>query len=110
MTDKIVVLSSCGSAGEAESLAESLIEKRLAACVSILPGVQSVYHWQGAVQRTSEFLLIIKSTRALFPRLREELLRMHSYETPEVLALTVVDGSARYLEWIDREVVLPSTQ
>ena len=110
MTDKIVVMSSCGSAAEAEKIAKSLVEKRLAACVSILPGAQSVYRWQGAMERTSEFLLIIKSTRPLFAELRNELLRIHSYETPEVLALPVVDGSASYLEWIDREVVLPPTQ
>ena len=110
MTDKIVVMSSCGSAAEAGKIAESLVEKRLAACVSILAGAQSVYRWQGAMERTNEFLLIIKSTRPLFAELRKELLRIHSYEMPEVLALPVVDGSASYLEWIDREVVLPSSQ
>ncbi len=108
MTDKIVVLSACSSEEEAGKIAEALIAKRLAACVNVLPGVRSVYQWKGAIQRSREVLLIVKSTRQAFPALRAELLRLHSYETPEVLALPVVDGSEGYLDWIGREVVLPS--
>ncbi len=109
MTDKIVVVSNCGSEAEARKIAESLVEKRLAACVTWVPAAQSVYRWQGTIESSTEILLMIKSTRAAFPDLRLELLKLHSYETPEILALPVVDGSASYLDWIDREVVLPST-
>jgi periplasmic divalent cation tolerance protein len=104
MTDKIVVLSSCGGEEEASRIAQSLIEIRLAACVTILPKVQSVYRWQGAVERSEEFLLIIKSSRALFEKLRAEIARLHSYDVPEVLALPVVDGAGAYLQWMDQEL------
>lgn len=106
MTDKIVVLSTCEGREQAEKLAESLVTKRLAACVNIAAGIESVYRWKGQVERASEFLLIIKTSRALFAGLRAEIERLHSYETPEVIALPIVDGSEAYLAWLDRE--LPS--
>ena len=104
MTDKIVVLSTCASPEEAERIARALVEKRLAACVNVLPGNRSVYRWKGAVEDASEVLLVIKSSRALFAQLRGELEKLHSYEVPEVIALPVVDGSERYLGWMDREL------
>jgi len=104
MTDKIVVLCSCGGEEEASRIAQSLIEIRLAACVTILPRVHSIYRWQGAVERSEEFLLIIKSSRALFEKLRAEVARLHSYEVPEVLAMPVVDGASAYLQWMDQEL------
>ena len=104
MSDKIVVLSACGSAEEAASIARALIERRLAACVNIVPGVRSIYRWKGAVEEAEEWLLAIKSSRALFERLEAELRRMHSYETPEIVALPVVAGSAGYLEWLSAEL------
>ncbi|MGO9095012.1 MAG: divalent-cation tolerance protein CutA [Bryobacteraceae bacterium] len=104
MSDKIVVLSACGSAEEAASIARALVERRLAACVNIVPGVRSVYRWKGAVEEAAEWLLVIKSSQALFDRLEEELRRMHSYETPEIVALPVVAGSAGYLAWLGAEL------
>lgn len=104
MSDKIVVLSTCGSAEEAASIARALVERRLAACVNIVPGVRSVYRWKGAVEEAEEWLLIVKSSQALFERLEEELRKMHSYETPEIVALPVVAGSASYLEWLGAEL------
>ncbi len=104
MSDKIVVLSTCGSAEEAASIARALVERRLAACVNIVPGVRSVYRWKGAVEEAGEWLLIVKSSQALFERLEEELRKMHSYETPEIVALPVVAGSASYLEWLSAEL------
>jgi periplasmic divalent cation tolerance protein len=104
MSDKIVVLSTCGSAEEAASIARALVERRLAACVNIVPGVRSVYRWKGAVEEAGEWLLIVKSSQALFERLEEELRKMHSYETPEIVALPVVAGSASYLEWLGAEL------
>lgn len=85
-------------------MARALVEARLAACVNIVPGVRSVYHWQGAVQEDSEWMLIIKSTRPLFEQLAAELRKIHSYEVPEVLAIPVVAGDEAYLEWVDREL------
>ncbi|HUA17325.1 MAG TPA: divalent-cation tolerance protein CutA [Bryobacteraceae bacterium] len=104
MTDKIVVLSTCASAKEAERVAHALVEKRLAACVSILPGARSVYRWKDAVEEEEEVLLVIKSSRELFDRLCGEIERLHTYELPEVIALPIVDGSQGYLTWLDHEL------
>lgn len=100
MTDRIVVMSTCGSADEAERLARMLVERRLAACVSVVPGVRSFYRWQGAIESAGEWLLLAKSSRELFPDLAAALQEAHSYEVPEVLALPVTDGSASYLAWL----------
>src|SRR5271168_2099833 len=97
MTDKIVVLRACASAEEAQRIARGLVEKRLAACVNVIAGVQSIYRWKGAVEEEAEVLMVIKSSRGLFNQLRIELERMHSYEVPEVIAIPVVEGSERYL-------------
>jgi periplasmic divalent cation tolerance protein len=104
MTDKIVILSTCDSEEQAARVARHLIEKRLAACVNILPGARSIYHWKGAIEEAQEFVLLIKSRRDLFPKLRAELLTVHSYEVPEVIAIPIVDGSEQYLTWLDREL------
>jgi periplasmic divalent cation tolerance protein len=104
MTDKIVVLSACASAEEAQRLARALVEKRLAACVNIIPGVRSVYRWKDVIEDEEEVLLVIKTSRGLLDELREEIERLHSYEVPEVIALPVVDGSERYLAWMNREL------
>jgi periplasmic divalent cation tolerance protein len=100
MTDQIVVLSTCSSAEEAERLARMLVDRRLAACVSVVPGVQSYYRWQGAIESAAEWLLLAKSSRDLFPALSAALEQAHSYELPEVLALPVVEGAANYLNWL----------
>ena len=104
MTDKIVVLSSCDSEEHAAELARHLVERRLAACVSIVPGARSVYRWKGAIEESVEWVLIIKSRRDLFHGLREELGKMHTYEVPEIIALPVVDGAENYLAWLDGEL------
>jgi periplasmic divalent cation tolerance protein len=104
MTDKIVVFSTCASAEEAQRMARSLVEKRLAACVNVIPGIRSVYRWKDAIEDEEEVLLLIKTSRALLEELREEIERLHSYEVPEVIALPIVDGSERYLSWIAREL------
>jgi periplasmic divalent cation tolerance protein len=104
MTDKIVVLSTCASAEEAEKIARHLVENRLAACVSIVPQVRSIYRWKGVVEDASEWLLIIKSRRGLVERLSAGIASMHSYQVPEVVALPIVDGAPAYLSWLEREL------
>ena len=104
MTDKIVVLTNCGSADEAAKIARALVEKKLAACVNVMPAVRSFYRWKGAIEDEQESLLVIKSSRALFNDLRVEIEKLHSYEVPEVIAVPIVDGSEGYLEWLDREL------
>lgn len=104
MTDKIVVLSTCATADEAEKIARGLIDARLAACVSVLPGARSFYRWQGAVENAAEWLLLIKTSRERFESVRLELEKLHSYEVPEIIALPIVDGAANYLNWLDTEI------
>jgi periplasmic divalent cation tolerance protein len=104
MTDKIVVLSTFASAEEAQRVARALVEKKLAACVSVVPGIRSVYRWEDAIVDEEEVLLVIKSSRALIQELTDEIERLHSYEVPEVIALPVVDGAERYLAWMNREL------
>ena len=104
MTEKIVVLSNCGSEEEAVRVARALVEAQLAACVNILPKIRSVYRWKGAMEEETEWMLLIKSSRVLFPQLEAKLRTVHSYEVPEVLAIPVVDGSEDYLGWLDREL------
>jgi len=101
MTDKIVILSTCASEEEGQTLARLLIEQRLAACVSLLPRMRSVYRWKDAIESTEECLLIVKTSRELFDPLRRILEEAHSYELPEALALQVVDGSPAYLNWLE---------
>lgn len=100
MTDKIIVLSTCASAEEADRIAHQLLEKRLAACVNILTGARSLYRWQGAIEEAAECLLLIKSRQGLWEDLRAEIERLHSYEVPEILLLAIEDGSPAYLDWL----------
>lgn len=104
MTDKIVVLTTCSTPDEAKKIARHLLDLRLAACVQLSAPVQSLYHWQGAVEESEETLLFIKSSRPLLERLRAEIARLHSYSTPEVVALPIIDGAPGYLAWMDREL------
>ena len=101
MTDKIVVLSTCATEEEAEKLSRALLDAHLAACVNIIRGVQSLYHWNGAIESATECLLVIKSSRELFAAVRSALEKAHSYEVPEVLALPVVECAENYLRWLD---------
>ena len=104
MTDKIVVFSTCATEAEAEKLARQLVESRVAACVSIVPGARSIYRWQGQVETAMEWVLIIKSARELFEALRLALEKAHSYEVPEMLALPVVEGAPNYLNWLEAQL------
>lgn len=105
MTDKIVVLSTCATADEAERLARLLLDERLAACVSVVPAVRSFYRWKGAIESAEECLLLIKTSRKLFADLCETLRKAHSYEVPESLAVPIVEGSAAYLEWMEQHLL-----
>ena len=105
MADQIVVLNTCASEEEAGRLSQMLVERRLAACVSVVPGVRSFYRWQGAVASAGEWLLVIKSSRRLFPALAAAIQQAHSYEVPEILALPVLEGSPNYLEWLSSSLL-----
>ena len=104
MTDKIVILVTTASRDEAKRIARHLVEARLAACVNIVQSIESVYRWEGQITEDVEFLLIIKSVRGLFPEIRNEIAQLHSYQTPEVICVPILDGSPHYLEWLAASV------
>jgi periplasmic divalent cation tolerance protein len=97
----VVVLVTCGSRREAGRIARAVVALRLAACVNIFDApIDSVYRWKGKLERSHEFLLLIKSSRGRLPALRREIERMHSYDVPEFLVLPVAGGSPGYLAWL----------
>src|SRR3954451_4195462 len=100
MTDKLLILTTAGSESEAKQIATTLVERRLAACVNILPRVASVYRWRGKVEAAEEFLLIIKTVKAQQEQVQLAIRELHSYELPECIAIAVEGGSTEYLEWI----------
>jgi len=100
--DPIVVFMTAANGEEATRLAEMLVGAHLAACVQILPEMESVYRWQGKVERQAEVLLIAKTTRGKFDELEREVRALHSYDTPEIVAVPILTGSAPYLEWLNQ--------
>ena len=106
----IIVFMTAANPEEARRLAELLIEKRLAACVQILPEIQSIYQWKGEIQRESEFLLLAKTTGERFVELERAVRAVHSYETPEIVALSVTASSEPYLKWLLEGVRSPAVK
>ena len=105
MTDKIVVLTTCGSQKEARRVARALVESKLAACTNIVQApVESVYRWKGKVESAQEFLLIIKTSRARFRALEKKIRQMHSYKVPEIIAIPIASGSRDYLKWLSDSI------
>jgi periplasmic divalent cation tolerance protein len=102
-SDYGVVLVTASSQKEAETIAGSLIESQLAACVNLLP-IHSIYTWQGQIHSASEWQLIIKTDLSLFSQLEKKIKELHSYEVPEIIALPILAGSQPYLKWISDQV------
>ena len=100
--DPIVVFMTAANGEEATRLADMLVGAHLAACVQIFPEMESVYRWQGKVERQAEVLLIAKTTRIKFDELEREVRALHSYDTPEIVAVPILTGSAPYLEWLNQ--------
>jgi periplasmic divalent cation tolerance protein len=95
-----LILSTAGSRDEADRIAHALVDAQLAACVNLLPGLQSIYRWQGKVESAGEVLLLIKTTAANLDRVESALRAAHSYEVPEFLVLTPESGSEAYVRWL----------
>jgi periplasmic divalent cation tolerance protein len=105
MTDKIVVLVTCGSKNEARKIAKALVERRLAACVQeVGVPVRSTYRWRGRVESANEVLLLIKTSRGRLSAVSALVKKLHSYDVPEIIALNIADGSREYLDWITSNV------
>jgi len=105
MTDKRIVFVICENRPQAELIAQTVVQHKLAACVNVLPGVRSCYVWEGKLTWADEVLLLIKTTSSRLGQLRDQILDLHSYEVPEIVAVEIETGLAAYLDWIEKSVV-----
>ena len=96
----IIVFNTCNSEEIASSIAETLVGQKLAACVNIVKGVESVYQWQGKIEHDKEILLIIKTRQLLFEQVQNAIQELHDYELPEIIAVPIDIGEKNYLSWI----------
>jgi len=103
----LACLTTCPDAATAEQIAETLVGEGFAACVNLIPGVTSIYRWQGVIERSSEVLLVIKTTEAGFGMLRDRLIELHPYELPELIAVPVGPGLPAYLDWVREQIARP---
>jgi periplasmic divalent cation tolerance protein len=104
MTDKRIALTTASSEEEAHKIARALLDRRLAACVNVIPQITSIYRWQGRVEEAREWFLIVKTTAEAFAQVRGVIAELHSYELPECVCLTIEDGSPDYLQWIAESI------
>jgi len=104
MTGNKLVLTTAGSHDEAQRIGRALVERRLAACVNIVPQIESIYRWKEKIEEADEWLLVIKTTVLAFDRVRDAIKELHSYELPECICIEIEDGSADYLKWISESV------
>ena len=104
LTRHIICLTTAGSLQDGEKIARRLVEKRLAACVNVLPGAVSFYHWKKKLCRDKEAILVIKTVRTKISSLEKDLHKIHPYELPEFIVLPIAEGSRRYLRWIRENV------
>jgi len=105
MANCVMVFVTCKSSAEARRIARAMVTSRLAACANVLPGkIESTYRWKGRVERARETLLLLKTTRRRWPKLRDAIRRAHSYDVPEIVALPIAAGLDKYLEWIGGSV------
>ena len=98
--EHLLILCTCPSPNDADAVATGLLEERLAACVNRVPGIKSLYRWEGRVTHDDEVLLLIKTSANLFERVEQTIKALHPHEIPEIIALPIVAGSAEYLRWI----------
>ena len=102
--EAIIVLSTCPDADTARRIGRSLVEEKLAACVNILPPMESIYRWKGVVESASEVLLIIKSTHWKYQLIEARILELHPYEVPEIISVRADSGHVPYLRWIEESI------
>ena len=100
----IQVMTTTETKEQAMAIARHLVEEKLAACVQICGPMESIYRWKGKIETAPEFLCLVKTREDLFPQVESAIKKLHSYETPEIIAVPIVRGSAEYLTWIDDEL------
>ena len=105
-TPHLLILCTCPDQATAQNIANQLIDRTLAACVNILPGLTSVYQWQGKRETAQEYLLLIKATDATYPVLEQAITELHPYELPEVIAVPIIQGLNGYLQWIEQQTAI----
>jgi len=101
----IQVMTTTGTKEQAREIARRLVEEKLAACVQILDGMESTYLWKGKIETSGEFMCFIKTRDDLYPQVEEAIKKIHSYETPEIIALLITRGSKDYLQWLDESLI-----
>ena len=104
MTDKMIVFVTCESKEQAETIAQTVVTSKLAACVNVLPGIRSCYIWDRKLTWSEEVLLLIKTTRGRFDQLQDRIKALHSYSIPEIVGVTIDDAFQKYIDWIDSSV------
>ncbi len=104
MTNAVIVLCTLANQQDALRIGSAVVEARLAACVNVLPAIRSIYRWKGEIEQADEVLMLIKTTQDGFRALRDRIKELHPYETPEIVAVPIVDGLADYLGWIREQV------
>lgn len=104
MSHEIIVLVTASSAGDARRIANALVSEQLAACVNIVPVIESIYRWEGRVTSDSEALLIVKTTNARYAELERRVKELHNYSTPEIIAVRIEQGSEDYLDWLRKSI------
>lgn len=104
-TQYIIILVTAKDKKEATKIARGLLEARLIACANIIGGIQSIFTWQGKIDNAKEAVLILKTKKTLFKKISIKIKSLHSYQTPEIIALPILDGSKNYLDWINSSVL-----
>ena len=104
MHDPIIILTTTSSNKEAEIIGNKLIDKKLAACVNIIPNIKSIYYWEGKINKDSEYLLIIKTVKRAEEDIFENIRKLHSYDTPEMISIPITGGEKNYLNWLSKSV------
>lgn len=105
--DHCVVLNTCPDADSAASIAQTLLDRKLAACVNVLPGVKSFFNWKGVSETAEEHLLLIKTLSSAYPAVERAVLELHPYELPEIIAVPIAAGLPGYLTWITQNTATP---
>ena len=103
-SDIIIVFVTVPGPREGSRISRAILTSRLAACVNVISGVQSMYQWKGKIVREKEAMLVMKTTRLRYRKLEQKIKKLHPYEVPEVIAIPLICGSSQYIEWVTREV------